>query len=296
MPVYVSVGLNADYDFPDFPIALRQRSDLGFACVRRFARRLMDVAQEVSSRRSASLRVRRADCSDLVDHSYSRSDRGTAHVPSVSRADAGCSRVAAALENRYGPAARPPMQIIVLCTVGTYQRAEVWNNPLSFWTDAAAKSPTKARPHFQFAYALYETGRCDLASAEYDRTSKLQPMSYELAVDWGIALDCANRSIEAVVKLDQAAAIEKSAHAHAEKGRILLKMARSQEARFEFDMAETIDPRFEYTYIYRAGMYENNGNFPGAVEQYKKALALNPANTLALEGMKRAAFGVGARR
>jgi len=43
-------------------------------------------------------------------------------------------------------------------------------------------------------------------------------------------------------------------------------------------------------------MHENNGNFRGAVDQYKKALELNPANAMALDGMKRAAYGVGARR
>lgn len=186
--------------------------------------------------------------------------------------------------------------ILAICAVGTYRRAEVWSSPLTFWTDATEKSPAKARPHFQLAYAQYESGRCDLASEEYGRTAKLQPISYELALDWAIALDCANRAQEAIQKLDQAAALERSAHPHAEKARILMKLARSQEAFAALAVAEGIDPTFEYIYVYRGGLFESRGDYASAAGQFTKALAINPNNTLARDGLARANYGIGARR
>jgi tetratricopeptide (TPR) repeat protein len=186
--------------------------------------------------------------------------------------------------------------ILLICMVGTYQRAQVWSSPLAFWADAAAKSPAKPRPHFQLAYAQYENGRCDLANEEYARTAKMQPLTYELALDWGIALDCSNRTQEAMEKMDQAAALERSAHPLAEKARILAKLARKQEALAALDAAEKINPQFEYIYVYRGAVYESGGDWTNAAVQFQKALALNPNNTLARDGLGRANYGIGARR
>jgi len=152
------------------------------------------------------------------------------------------------------------------------------------------------RPQFQLAYAQYENGRCDLASEGYARTAKLQPMTYELALDWGIALDCANKTQEAIEKMDQASALERSAHPLAEKARILAKLSRIQEASAALDAAERIDPKFEYIYLYRGGIYESRGDWTNAAEQFQKALALNPNNPLARDGLTRANYGIGARR
>ncbi len=186
--------------------------------------------------------------------------------------------------------------ILLICLVGTYQRAQVWSSPLSFWADAAEKSPAKARPHFQLAYAQYESGRCDLAIEGYSRTAKMQPITYELALDWGIALDCAGRTQEALDKLDQAAALERSAHPLAEKARILAKYSRLQEAAVALDAAERIDPQFEYIYLYRGGIFESRGDWANAAVQFQKALSLNPNNTAARDGLTRANYGIGASR
>ncbi|MEO8024944.1 MAG: tetratricopeptide repeat protein, partial [Bryobacteraceae bacterium] len=185
---------------------------------------------------------------------------------------------------------------LAICAVGTYQRAQVWGDPLVFWTDAAAKSPNKARPQFQLAYAHYEMGRCDVASDAYARTAKLQPMSYELALDWAIALDCAGHPQEAIQKLDQAELLERSAHPLAEKARILFKLARNEEAFAALDRAEKIDPAFELTYLYRGGFYENLSSFAAAAAQYRKVLSLNPINATARSGLTRVEFALGRPR
>ncbi len=186
--------------------------------------------------------------------------------------------------------------LLAVCAYGTYARADVWSNPVSFWTDTAAKSPAKARPQSQLAFAHYETGRCDLAVQTYERTAKLQPLTYELALNWGVALDCANRTGEAIEKLDQAAGLERSAHPYAEKARVLLKLARWQEGYAALAIAESIDPKFEYIYLYRGSYFENRGDYASAATQFQKALALNPNNTMAREGLTRANYGIGARR
>lgn len=185
--------------------------------------------------------------------------------------------------------------VLGLCAIGTYQRSEQWGSSIALWSDTAEKSPNKPRPHFQLAYARYEANHCDLASSEYERTSKLQPISYELALDWALALECANRPTDALAKLEQAARLEKSAHPLALIGMIYAKQNRREEALAALAKAEATDPNFEYTYVYRGGVYEVAGDLAAAAAQFRRALALNPANTIARDGLARVSAGAGAQ-
>jgi hypothetical protein len=47
------------------------------------------------------------------------------------------------------------LAILAVCSVLTFQRNQLWSDPLLLWADAAAKSPRKARPSFQLAHAYF---------------------------------------------------------------------------------------------------------------------------------------------
>jgi tetratricopeptide (TPR) repeat protein len=55
----------------------------------------------------------------------------------------------------------------LLLGVATFQRNEVWADDVALWTDAAAKSPHKARPHYNVGEALGKRGDLDGAIREY---------------------------------------------------------------------------------------------------------------------------------
>jgi protein O-mannosyl-transferase len=175
--------------------------------------------------------------------------------------------------------------ILAICSVLTYQRSAVWANPVALWQDAANKSPRKWRPHFQLASALYESSNCGDAARAFEAASKLEQPAFDLLVDWGLALDCAGDWQQALVKLQQAEAIQPSAHIQSQIGMVYAKHNKWDAALAALDQAQALDPNFEMTYVYRGKIFQATGNNPAAVEQYKRALALNPYNSDAREAL-----------
>jgi protein O-mannosyl-transferase len=169
----------------------------------------------------------------------------------------------------------------------TYQRNLLWANPVDMWGDSVAKSPEKVRPRFQLAFAEYQAGRCADAVNQFERTSQLQPPSYDLYVDWALASDCAGNTNAAVEKLNQAAVMEPSAHVFSQIGMEFAKSARYPEALDVLEKAQRYDPNFEMTYAYRGGVYEKLGKNDRAAEEYRHALTIDPKNQMALDGLRR---------
>jgi protein O-mannosyl-transferase len=174
-----------------------------------------------------------------------------------------------------------------VCSVLTYQRSQVWANPVALWQDAAAKSPQKWRPRFQLAYAHYEAGNFKQAADAYEAASRLQPPGFNLLVDWALALDAEGRPQDALMKLQQASMLERSAHVEALIGMVYAKQSKWQEALAALEQAERIDPRFDVTYLYRGNIYEAGGDKTAAAAQYRRALALNPVNEAAQAALAR---------
>lgn len=177
--------------------------------------------------------------------------------------------------------------IIAILAVLTYQRSAVWAGPVPLWTDAATKSPKKVRPRFQLAYAYYEQGQCPMAVTHYEAAAQLAAPTYDLMADWALALDCGGRTTDAIPKAREAASLENSAHVHALLGMLHAKIGDFQRALQELAVAEKIDPRFEMTYVYRGNIAERGGDRAAAAREYRKALAVNPYNGPAQEGLTR---------
>jgi tetratricopeptide (TPR) repeat protein len=177
--------------------------------------------------------------------------------------------------------------VLTLCGTLTYQRSEVWASPLALWQDTATKSPRKVRPRFQLAFAYYEQGQCPQAAENFERAAQLGPPDVPLLVDWALALDCAGRPEDAIVRLKQAGLIEDTAHIHAQIGMIYGKQGRMPEALEALAEAEKLDPRFEMTYVYRGNVFEVMGDRAAAGREYKRALEVNPGNSVALQALGR---------
>ncbi|UVT20739.1 MAG: tetratricopeptide repeat protein [Nitrospira sp.] len=64
--------------------------------------------------------------------------------------------------------------VIVLCLF-TFQRNQLYQNRVSFWSDTVLKSPNKARPHNNLGYAYALEGDWDRAIEEFRTAAKLDP-------------------------------------------------------------------------------------------------------------------------
>jgi tetratricopeptide (TPR) repeat protein len=167
--------------------------------------------------------------------------------------------------------------VLLLCIVLTYQRSALWGDPLAMWQDTVAKSPHKVRPRFQLAFAYYDSNprQCGLASDNYEIASRLAPPDYRLLVDWGLALDCANRPTDALEKLQAATRLERDPQAWALIGQVYGKRLQSEQAFAALDEAQKIDPGFGMTYAIRGNVYQTLGNCHAAVAEFQHAVDLN---------------------
>src|SRR5262249_48002905 len=146
---------------------------------------------------------------------------------------------------------------VVLFSVLTYKRSEVWTSPLTLWGDAVAKSPNKYRPQFQLAFAQFERQQCASAERGFEKASHLQqPPPTELLVDWALALDCAGRQDPAIEKLQLALQHENTAHLHTQIARVEMRKQQWQAALAELAVAQQLDPNYDMTYLYRGNIYQ----------------------------------------
>ena len=179
--------------------------------------------------------------------------------------------------------------MLLLYCVATWNRNYVWSSSVALWTDAALKSPNKARPHLQLAYAdQYEAGDCPEALSQYAIAAKLEEPDYRTLLNWGLASDCAGNIAGAIQQLERAAKLERTAHVYSQLGMMFAKDKRMTEALEALDQAERLDPAFDMTYAYRGNVFLSRGERPKAIEQYQRALNLNKSNELAQRGLAQA--------
>jgi len=181
--------------------------------------------------------------------------------------------------------------IIVLAAVSalgfglTYARAGIWSSNTALWEDTVAKSPTKYRAHFQLASSYYQENRCDAAVQQFEIAAKLQKPNYDLLLDWGLALDCLNRPDEAIAKMREAAALDPIAHVYTQIAMVYAKRQRWSDALDALASAERADANYPILWVYRGGVHLSTNDAATAVKDYSRALALDPNNQQAQEGL-----------
>ena len=158
----------------------------------------------------------------------------------------------------------------------TRARAAVWADPVSLWEDTVHKSPNKRRAHFQLAYAYDQQTRYSEALAEFQRTSELGPVTPDLLVDWGLAYDHLSQFDQAMAKFQQAAMMKPTAHIYSQIGMVYGQQSRWAEALAALATAEKIDPKFPDTYVYRGKIYLGTNQVAAAIQEYQRALAIEP--------------------
>jgi protein O-mannosyl-transferase len=179
--------------------------------------------------------------------------------------------------------------VLFVLGAAAWARSRVWGDTVALWQDTVARSPQKYRPRFQLAFAHYQNGRCADASREFESASAVMTKpEADLYVDWGLALECAGRVDDAVAKLRRAVEIERSGPVYANLAMVLAKHSRIDEALNVLDEADRVAPGYSMNYVYRGHIYHQRGNVASAVEQYERAVAVDPGNDVARESLARA--------
>ena len=175
--------------------------------------------------------------------------------------------------------------ILLIATVVTHARAEVWSNPITLWEDTVSKSPNKSRDHLQLAAAYYDQGKFDLALAEYQKASQIDPPEYSMLLNWALTYDSLNQPENALAKLRQAAALDATAHVYSQIGMVYGKRGQWREAMESLDQAQKIDPNFAMTYYYKGVVNLSTNDLPAAEANFGRAAGLDPNLQAARDGL-----------
>jgi protein O-mannosyl-transferase len=176
--------------------------------------------------------------------------------------------------------------LVLLAGFATHARAAVWSDELSIWEDTACKSPGAWRPHFQLGFAYYKAQRYDLALQEFEKTAQIHPSDADLLLDWGLTYDGLNQLPPALAKLQESAALKPTAQVYSQIGMVYGKMEAWPESLATLAKAESLDPSFPDTYVYRGVVHTRNKQYIDAIQDFRRALQLDPANTRAQQFLK----------
>jgi tetratricopeptide (TPR) repeat protein len=187
-------GQNLDYDFPIFTSAFNPRVLFSLAVLASLAAFAIWIARRTAprpGRRSLDPAFRvvafgigwffvtlavESSLIPIVDLIYEhRAYLPSAGMYAASATLLGLLFLKIAPENAGRVTVLTGVALALILGSATLQRNTVWANALTLWSDVAAKSPGKPRPHLLLGEALDAAGRRDEAEREFRRAVEIDP-------------------------------------------------------------------------------------------------------------------------
>jgi len=175
------------------------------------------------------------------------------------------------------------VRVTVLCAVvlifsfWTYDRNNVWSNPVSLWEDNVAKSPNKARPYYNLGLALMSQDKIDEAIEHYTISLKLNPNRSSTHNNLGLALEEQGKTEEAIEHYKEAIRIRPDNwRANCNLGLALVAQGQTIEAIGYFEKALHIKPDNEESHYNLGYALMKQGRTDDAIKYYAEALCIKP--------------------
>ena len=178
------------------------------------------------------------------------------------------------------PKLAPILALLIAAGLGgaTVSRGKVWRDRVSLWADCAAKSPNKARPHFNLAQSCEAAGQIERAVAEFHETLQIDPEHAEAHNNCGGLLQREyGKSEEARPHFEKAIEYrEKYAEPYNNLGTVLANEGRIDEAVVNFRQAVKLKPDFAQA-ISQLGMALTlQGNYKEGLPFLQQAIKMAP--------------------
>lgn len=163
--------------------------------------------------------------------------------------------------------------VIVLFSFWTWERNSLWQEPVAFWEDAAAKSPGKARVHNSLAIAYQNEGLSSQAESAINRALALKPDFARAYLNLGNIYLGRGLYDRATVQYQNALRVSPGfADAFANLGNAYLKMGRVSEAIASYIEALKIKPADVRARVNLGSAYSLTGMSGKAVIEFEQAL------------------------
>ena len=173
--------------------------------------------------------------------------------------------------------------IILLLAVLTFQRNNIWRDPISLWQDAIAKAPEKARPHNNLGTLLLEQGRYMEAASHFQQAVEIDPAYAHAHNNLGTAFGMMGRLEEAATEYQRVLELNPNIMtASINLGIVYLKQEQLDKAEGQLEKAasqlESVvqrDPRSARARAILGTVYAQQGKLEAAREQFEKVLEID---------------------
>ena len=162
-------------------------------------------------------------------------------------------------------------------SIWTYQRNQIWQDPVTFLTDCTVKSPKKYRPQYNLGIALYDGGDISGAIAQYKIAIQTDPDRAAAHNNLGDALLKQGNIHEAIQSFHRALDLKPDfAEAHNNIGNAFFKLGKIDEASHGFHRALTLNPDHIEAHNNLANLLMQKGDIRGAISHFQVILRKQP--------------------
>ncbi len=193
--------------------------------------------------------------------------------------------------------------VIVFLGWATMSKADLWTNPVAFWTEVVERLPTisqRGERHgteqalTSLGMSLLQQGRPSEAIKLSRRLPAADPMSFSALVLRGNAYNALGNTDGAESSFRKALEIDpKSADAHIALGRLFMGKGRLQEASSQFEQALALDPESPSAHYEMGRALIAVGRYRNAVPHLRRAVRRNGRSHEAHYALGKALMKVG---
>lgn len=162
--------------------------------------------------------------------------------------------------------------VVLIASIATYERAQVWTSEVALWEDTVAKSPNKLRGYAHLVHGLVQSRRCREAIDRMSAMSHRIEPDGSLLANWAVAYDCVNEPENALDRLRQSAGKLPWPSTYINMARHQAKLNRLPDAIQSVSQAIKLDPSLESAYAFRAQLYLREGDSASAARDYAQVL------------------------
>jgi tetratricopeptide (TPR) repeat protein len=168
--------------------------------------------------------------------------------------------------------------LVFVLSVLTWQQCLVWRTPLTLWTHAAHHSRPGVISCSNLACALAKDGQKEAALVQFCKALEYNSVLASVHYNYGNTLNELGRTDEAIREYRRTLELDPTyGRAHYELGHIYGEQRRFKEAKEEYQTAIRVSKSLHRAYINLGVILDAQEHNPnGAMELYRKALALRP--------------------
>lgn len=172
--------------------------------------------------------------------------------------------------------------IILVLSMWSYARNEVWNSDVALWEDCVKKSPHKPRPYENLGVAYEKAGEYGKALRSVEKAIQINPRYANAYYNYGLILHKSGETDKGILMIKKSLELDPFlVIAYYSLGGIYFEQGRYEESVEATNNFVKMYPYFPEAHHSLAIAYAAQKKFDKAAEEFEWELRINPYHTLA---------------